>query len=67
MERQVKPSMQLEGIKSQKVQVNGKSLKTAKLGEQELTQEIKGFLLKYKNKHKGIDGFSLHLRYMAVI
>lgn len=53
MERQIKPSMQLEGIKSQKVQVNGKSLKTAKLGEQELIQEIKGFLLKYKNKHKG--------------
>lgn len=53
MERHVKPSMQPEGIKSQKVRVNGKSLKTAKLGEQELTQEIKGFLLKNKNKCKG--------------
>lgn len=43
--------MQLEGMKGQKVKVNGKSLKTLK--REQATQEIKGFLCKYQIKHKG--------------
>lgn len=41
--------MQLEGMKGQKVKVNGESLKTW----EQVTQEIKGFLCKYQIKHKG--------------